>query len=85
MSKSEILNILRTKIASYTPLKEEDIHSHSNLKDELNLDSADVLEMVLFIEEEFGLYMPDEQFDTIQKVQDVVDYIEKNYQPQMSN
>lgn len=85
MSRNEILNILKTKIASYTPLKEGDIHAHSNLKDELSLDSADVLEMVLFIEEKFGLYMPDEMFDSIKKVDDVIDYIEQNYQPQTTN
>jgi acyl carrier protein len=84
MSREEILNILKSKIASYTPLKEEDIHVHSNLKDELNLDSADVLEMVLLIEEEFGLYMPDDLFDSIQNVEDVIEYIEKNYQPQLT-
>ncbi|CAM3958156.1 acyl carrier protein [Mesobacillus zeae] len=79
MSKDEILRILKEKIVSYTPLKEEDIHIHSDLRDELNLDSADVLEMTLFIEEEFNLYMPDEQFDSIRKIEDVVGYIEKNY------
>ncbi len=46
--------------------------------DDLGADSLDTVELVMAFEEEFGIEIPDEDAEKIQKVKDAVDYIEKN-------
>lgn len=43
--------------------------------DDLGADSLDIVELVMAMEEEFGLEIPDEDAEKLKKVQDVVDYI----------
>ncbi|MCO5114506.1 MAG: acyl carrier protein [Bdellovibrionaceae bacterium] len=44
--------------------------------DDLGADSLDIVELVMAMEEEFGLEIPDEDAEKLKKVQDVVDYIQ---------
>lgn len=45
--------------------------------DELNADSLDVVEMIMALEEEFDLEIPDEDTEKIKTVGSVVDYIKE--------
>lgn len=44
---------------------------------DLNADSIDVVEMLMNLEEEYGVKLPEESFDRIKTVQDVADELEK--------
>ncbi len=44
---------------------------------DLNADSIDVVEMLMTLEDEFGVKLPEESFDSIKTVQDVVNELEK--------
>jgi len=46
--------------------------------DDLGADSLDTVELVMALEEEFGVEIPDEDAENIKTVQDAVDYINKN-------
>jgi acyl carrier protein len=46
--------------------------------DDLGADSLDTVELVMALEEEFGIEIPDEDAEKISKVKDAVDYIEKH-------
>ena len=48
----------------------------ANLLDDLGADSLDVVELVMALEEEFGLEMPDEDVDNIRTIGDIIDYVE---------
>lgn len=50
----------------------------SRIKEDLGADSLDVLQMLMTIEEEHGITIPDEELATFEKVGDIVDYLEKN-------
>ena len=50
----------------------------ASFKDDLGADSLDLFELVMAIEEEFGVSIPAEELEKMVTVQDVIDYIEAN-------
>jgi len=56
----------------------EEVTPEAAFIDDLGADSLDIVEMIMDIEEEFDLEIPDEEAENITKVQEAVDYIEKN-------
>lgn len=46
--------------------------------EDLGADSLDNVELIMALEEEFGLEVPDEEAEKLQKVGDVIAYIQKN-------
>ena len=48
------------------------------LKDDLNLDSLDSVELIMSAEEEFGIEIPDEDVMNFKTVNDIVNYIEEH-------
>jgi len=46
--------------------------------DDLGADSLDIVELIMDIEDEFDLEIPDEEAENISTVKQAVDYIEKN-------
>ncbi len=47
----------------------------ASLTDDLHADSLNLVEMVMILEEEFGIEIPDQDAETIRTVQQAVDYI----------
>ena len=47
----------------------------TNLLDDLGADSLDVVELVMALEEEFGIEVPDDDVENIRTVKDVAEYI----------
>ncbi|MDQ6992696.1 MAG: acyl carrier protein [Mariprofundus sp.] len=54
---------------------EGEINPDSSFVDDLGADSLDTVELVMAFEEEFGVEIPDEDAETIQSVQNAIDYI----------
>ncbi|CVH76992.1 Acyl carrier protein [Clostridiales bacterium CHKCI006] len=50
----------------------------ANLKEDLDADSLEAVELIMAIEDEFGIEIPDEVSTTISTVQQIVDYIDQN-------
>ena len=50
----------------------------AKLKDDLNLDSLDSVELIMSAEEEFGIEIPDEDVMNFKTVNDIVNYIEEH-------
>lgn len=57
---------------------EEDVKLESNIQEDLEADSLDIVEIVMAIEEEFGVAVPEDQIQNIKTVQNIVDFIENN-------
>ena len=55
-----------------------DVTPASSFVDDLGADSLDRVELIMALEETFGMEIPDEDADKISTVQDAVDYIQKN-------
>lgn len=58
-------------------VSEEDVVSDASFVDDLGADSLDQVELIMAMEEEFDLSIPDEDAEKIGTVQDAIDYIEK--------
>jgi acyl carrier protein len=50
----------------------------ANLVDDLGADSLDVVELVMALEEEFGVEIPDEEVENIRTIRDVTEYIARH-------
>ena len=63
-------------IAEQLGVKKEEIKPESSFTDDLGADSLDTVEVVMALEEEFGVEIPDEDAEKITTVGDAVKYIE---------
>lgn len=59
-------------------VEEEDITLEANFIDDLGADSLDIVELIMALEEEFDLEIPDNEAEKIATVGDAVDYIKNN-------
>ncbi|MCL2439691.1 MAG: acyl carrier protein [Alphaproteobacteria bacterium] len=59
-------------------VEEAKVTPDANFINDLGADSLDTVELVMALEEEFGIEIPEDEAEKIQKVSDAVAYIEKN-------
>ena len=59
-------------------VEDDKIVSKASFVDDLGADSLDTVELIMQLEEEFGIEIPDEDAESITTVQAAVDYIDKN-------
>ncbi len=59
-------------------IKEEEVTPQASIKDDLGADSLDVVEIVMGLEEEFEVTIPDTEAEKIITVQQIMDYVEKH-------
>ncbi|MCY3751462.1 MAG: acyl carrier protein [Gammaproteobacteria bacterium] len=57
-------------------VKEEEVTSEASFVDDLGADSLDTVELVMALEEEFKIEIPDEDAEKITTVQQAIDYID---------
>jgi len=57
-------------------LKDEEITPEADLVNDLGADSLDTVELIMQLEEEFEITIPDEDAEQIKTVEDVLNYIE---------
>ena len=55
---------------------EDEVKSEASFVDDLGADSLDVVELVMALEEEFGLEISDEDAEKLSTVKQAIDYIE---------
>jgi acyl carrier protein len=66
---------VRNIIADQLGVGEEEIKATSSFIDDLGADSLDIVELVMAMEEEFEVEIPDEEAENIKTVQDAVNYV----------
>ncbi|MDD3766038.1 MAG: acyl carrier protein [Eubacteriales bacterium] len=64
-------------LAEQLGVDEDDITMDSSLTDDLGADSLDLVELVMAMEEEFDIEIPDEEAETIVTVADAVNFIKR--------
>ncbi len=78
--KGEIMALfdeVKEVIVEQLNVDENEVTPEANFVEDLGADSLDVVEMVMALEEKFGIEIPDSDAENIKTVQDVIDYIEK--------
>ncbi len=66
---------MRPIIAEQLNVEESAIKEESNFKEDLGADSLDLFELVMALEEEFGVEIPSEDLESIVTVKDVIEYL----------
>ena len=74
---SEIANKIKKIICEQLDVPEEDVVPEASFVDDLGADSLDQVELIMAMEEEFDVSIPDEDAEGIATVQDAIDYVEK--------
>lgn len=59
-------------------VKEDEVNTGSAFVDDLGADSLDTVELVMALEEEFDIEIPDEDAEKITTVQQAIDYVNAN-------
>ena len=80
MSNEEIFEKLKEIIVNQLGIDEKNVKEEATFVDDLSADSLDIVELVMNIEEEFKIEIPDEDAEKIVTVGDVVNYIKERKQ-----
>jgi acyl carrier protein len=67
---------VKSIIAEQLGVEGDEVNPASSFTDDLGADSLDIVELVMAFEEEFGIEIPDEDAEKIQRVEDAVSYID---------
>lgn len=73
-----IFDKIKDIIIDQLQVEESDVAMDTNLMKDLSADSLDAVEIIMAIEDEFGIEIPDEDAEDIQTVGDLVKYVEEN-------
>ena len=75
MEKEEILAEIKSLLVKQFELEEEQITPEANLFTDLDLDSIDAIDMVVFLQKKTGKKFSPEMFKTVRTVNDVVEVV----------
>ena len=78
MSSEEVFEKVKAIIVEQLQVNEEIVTEEASFIDDLGADSLDLVELIMALEEEFGIEIPDGDAEKVTTVQDVVDYIKEN-------
>lgn len=76
MASPELVERLKKIVAEQLGVDESKLVPTARFTDDLNADSLDLVEMIMSLEEEFGVEIPDEDAEKILSVQNAIDYID---------
>ena len=73
---SEVSNQVKQIVVDHLGIDQDKVTPESKFIDDLGADSLDTVELVMAFEEKFGIEIPDDAAETIQTVQNAIDYIQ---------
>ena len=71
-----VFDKVKELISEQLDVKADDITEASNIQDDLGADSLDVVDLVMALEDEFDVEIPEDQVENIKTVGDIVKFIE---------
>jgi acyl carrier protein len=75
MSQEDILKKVQKIVSEQLSVDESEVKPEASFANDLGADSLDTVELVMALEEEFDIEIPDEAAENIATVQSAVDYI----------
>ena len=74
-SRDEVYERIKEVLVDRLSVEEADITEEANFQEDLDADSLDLVEMIMELEDQFGIKIPDEDAQKIQTVGQAVDYV----------
>lgn len=78
MAGDAIFESVKGILVEQLGIEGETVSIESSLIDDLNADSLDMVELVMAMEQEFGISIPDEEAERIKTVGDAIEFIKAN-------
>ena len=75
-AKEEIFDKLKELVVDQLGVEEDEVTMEASMQDDLGADSLDLVDLVMSVEDEFGVKVADEDLENIKTVGDIVNYIE---------
>ncbi len=69
---------IKKMLAEQLDADEDDMTMDTNIAKDLDADSLDVVELLMTIEDEFNVEIPDEEIENIKTIGDLTEYIQNN-------
>lgn len=76
MASAELESKVREIIAEQLGISDDEITRDSTFVDDLGADSLDIIELVMALEEDFSLDIPDEDAEKMHNVGDLINYLD---------
>ena len=76
MTNEELFKSIKQMIVDQLGVDEDSITEDSSFVDDLNADSLDMVELVMAMEQEFDIEIPDDVAEKVVTVKDAVEYIQ---------
>ena len=73
-----IFDKIKDIIIEQLQVEESEVNMDTNLMKDLSADSLDAVEIIMAIQDEYGIEIPDEEAEKMQTVGDLVRYVEEN-------
>ena len=73
-----VLEKVKAILAEQFDVEEDKITADTDLQEDLGADSLDVVDLLMSIEDEFEVEVPDEEIENLKTIGDVVEYIQNN-------
>ncbi|WP_177918342.1 acyl carrier protein [uncultured Eubacterium sp.] len=73
-----IFDEVKAILAEQLDIDEQTIEMNSNLQTDLGADSLDAIDIVMSIEDQYGIEVPDSVIENMKSVEDIVSFIENN-------
>lgn len=75
-SSDEIAERIKSIIVEQLGVSLEEVTPDASFIEDLGADSLDIVELIMALEEEYDMEIPDEDAEKIQSVQDVINYVQ---------
>jgi acyl carrier protein len=75
MTKEEIFNQIKDMLVEQLGVDEDDVTIEASFADDLDADSLDLVELIMEMEDKFGVKISDEEAEKIKTVRQAVDYV----------
>jgi acyl carrier protein len=78
LDREEVLGKIQEITADRLGVDEGDVTPDASFREDLEADSLDLVELIMELEEQFGMEIPDEEAEKITTVEEAVDYVMEN-------